>query len=80
MRLMALVPMLGLAVLGGCAQAPNSTDTESRVRSLLAHVLPTPLLLVGEQHDAPEHQALQARLVAALVEQEQLAALVLDWS
>jgi uncharacterized iron-regulated protein len=47
---------------------------------LLTRLLPTPLLLVGEQHDAPEHQALQRELVQQLAARRQLGALVLEMS
>jgi uncharacterized iron-regulated protein len=40
--------------------------------------VPTPLLLLGEQHDAPEHQTLQRASVAALASRGQLAGLVLE--
>jgi uncharacterized iron-regulated protein len=77
--LLKAVPMLSLVLLGGCALVPSAeVISEARVQSLLGQVLPTQLLLVGEQHDVPQHQALQARLVSALVERNQLAALVLE--
>jgi len=37
-----------------------------------------PLLLLGEQHDAPEHQALQRDAVALLSQRGQLAAVVME--
>ena len=39
---------------------------------------PVAALLVGEQHDAPEHQALQLEVVQALLARRALAALVLE--
>lgn len=61
--------------LGACAQ-PGAmvADAETPWHALL----PTPLLLVGEVHDAPEHQALQTRLVTELVQKGRLAALVIE--
>lgn len=53
-----------------------SSDGELQAR--LGAWLPTDALLVGEQHDAIEHQALQARIVSALVSRGQLAALLLE--
>lgn len=38
----------------------------------------TPVLLVGEQHDAVEHQRLQRQLVTALAQRGELAALALE--
>lgn len=61
------------SLLAACAHRPPST-----VPALLDRVLPAPLLLLGEQHDAPEHQALQREVVQALVRRGQLAALVME--
>jgi uncharacterized iron-regulated protein len=71
---------LCLALLGGCALGPASDaeSAEARIQALLEQVLPTQLLLVGEQHDVPQHQILQANLVTALIERNQLGALVLE--
>ena len=63
---------LGLAA---CAmRAPLAPADQAR----LAALLPTELLLVGEQHDAPEHQRLQRQLVEWLAARGQLAALTLE--
>lgn len=77
MRISALrLPWLAsLAVLAACAQQP---PTAPGVDALLARTQPTPLLLVGEQHDAPEHQALQRTLVQALARRGELAAVVME--
>jgi uncharacterized iron-regulated protein len=40
--------------------------------------LPTDVLLLGEQHDAPEHQALQQQIVEALAARGVLAAVALE--
>lgn len=52
--------------------------TDSELQTHIASWLPTDALLLGEQHDAPEHQALQARVVKALASQGKLAALLLE--
>jgi uncharacterized iron-regulated protein len=52
--------------------------TTATVDGLLQNLLPTPLLLLGEQHDAPEHQALQRDVVQTLATRGQLAAVVLE--
>ena len=44
----------------------------------LQGLLPTPLLLVGELHDAPEHQALQRDTVRQLAARGELAAVVME--
>lgn len=61
----------------GTTAAPSQqalADWTAQVQQLPA----TPLLLLGEQHDAPEHQALQRATVQALSQRGQLAALVLE--
>ncbi len=57
-------------MLAGCASAPPAPD--------LSGLLPTPLLLLGEQHDAPDHQRLQRQTLRTLAERGQLAAVVLE--
>lgn len=69
----ALALLLGASLLAGCAhRAPQS------VSALLGEVLPAPVLLIGEQHDAPEHQALQRDVVQALARRGELGALVME--
>lgn len=69
-----------MALLAGCAMgpAPASESAQIAARELQQHLLPTPLLLLGEQHDAPEHQALQAALVLQLSTTHTLGALVIE--
>ncbi|MBX3609516.1 MAG: ChaN family lipoprotein [Hydrogenophaga sp.] len=70
----AVTLALSLALLlGGCA-----TPTPDTVERLLARVGDTPLLLIGEQHDAPEHQALQQAIVESLARGNQLVAVVME--
>ena len=68
---------LSLALLGaaGCATpAPLGADAQAR----LATLLPTDVLLLGEQHDAPAHQQLQRQTVQWLAARGALAALALE--
>ena len=67
----AVVSALCALVLAGCAGAPLP-------RPDLSGLLPTPLLLLGEQHDAPEHQRLQRATVRELAAQGTLAAVVME--
>lgn len=60
-------------LLAACAHAPPKD-----LSALLARTRATPLLLVGEQHDAPEHQHLQRELVQALAARGELAAVVME--
>lgn len=58
-------------LLTACASLPAANAD-------LQGLLPTPLLLVGELHDAPEHQALQRDTVRQLAARGELAAVVLE--
>jgi len=69
----AVALALCVALLGACAHPPPTT-----VPTLLERVMPTPVLMLGEQHDAPEHQALQRDVVLALAARGQLGALVME--
>lgn len=73
----AVAALLILALIGACAQQPAGIAAAS-LPDLLARTSATPLLLVGEQHDAPEHQQLQRALVQALGGQGRLAAVVME--
>ena len=69
--------LLSAAVLtAGCASCASGarTDTEQR----LAALLPADAILLGEQHDAPDHQRVQREIVQALAARDQLAALALE--
>ncbi|MDO9439091.1 ChaN family lipoprotein [Hydrogenophaga sp.] len=69
------VAALGLSftLMVACAHRPPQT-----VPDLLSRVLPAPVLLIGEQHDAPAHQALQRDLVQTLARRVQLGAVVME--
>jgi len=61
--------------LSGCAQmAPAPAPWPGVLQTLL----PADLLLLGERHDAPEHQQLQREAVQWLAGQGRLAALVME--
>lgn len=79
-RFPVLSALAACVLLAGCtAGSPHASDQASlAARDLQQQLLPTPLLLLGEQHDATEHQALQAALVRQLAEQRALAALVIE--
>lgn len=67
-----------LCALALAAPAGAAADAPRAAAELIERLLPSPLLLVGEQHDALEHQALQRALVQGLAEQKQLAAVVME--
>lgn len=56
------------------AQGSDPLDLTEKLNALL----PAQALLLGEQHDAPEHQRLARQTVVALAAQGRLAALVLE--
>jgi uncharacterized iron-regulated protein len=77
-----LLPRLALAVLlctalAGCATPPTQPLTEAETQRL-GTLLPTDALLLGEQHDAPEHQQLQRQVVLWLAARGALAALAME--
>ncbi|MGC4366963.1 ChaN family lipoprotein [Hydrogenophaga sp. R2] len=62
-----------IASLAACAtRAPAAPE------AMLDRLLPAQALLLGEQHDAPEHQALQKAAVEHLARQGRLAAVVME--
>ncbi len=66
-------------MMSGCATFTHTPAPSTTPEALLS-LLPSDVLLLGEQHDAPEHQQLQLQTVEALVQRRQLAALVLEMS
>jgi uncharacterized iron-regulated protein len=69
--------LVGLAVaLVGCALAPPAADAP--VARRIAALLPADAVLIGEQHDAPEHHVIEREAVEALVARGRLAALTLE--
>lgn len=69
---------LMLMTLGTGCSSWRAADPDTPVAQRLDALLPADILLLGEQHDAPEHQALQREAVAALAARGQLAALALE--
>lgn len=59
------------ALVVGCASTPS---TENRTLSLL----PADAILLGEQHDAPEHQHIHRQVIDTLASHGQLAAVALE--
>jgi uncharacterized iron-regulated protein len=67
------------ALLSGCAAAPGSPPSlQTPWPDRLQTLLPADVLLLGEQHDAADHQRLQREAVLWLAERGQLAALVVE--
>ena len=81
------IAMTALALIGGCVNRPvppilqpaggtiaSATATAARVDALL----PADALLIGEQHDAAEHQQIGQQVVAHLAGRGLLAALAIE--
>ena len=65
--------------LAGCAYAPAPGTPPSPLwTARLQSLLPADVLLLGEQHDAPDHQRLQREAVAWPSSRGQLAAVVME--
>jgi uncharacterized iron-regulated protein len=63
----------------GCTNLPsNSEISADQWPSVLHRVTPPQVLLLGEQHDAPEHQQWQHATAQNLIARQQLAAVVLE--
>ena len=60
------------AVVSACASPHAATPAR------LAALLPTDVLLLGEQHDAPEHQQIHQQVIALLAQRGLLAAVALE--
>lgn len=73
---------LAASTLGLLACAPLTPDTaalpDSFYTAKLAQLIPADAILLGEQHDAPDHQRLHQLSVEALASQKILAALALE--
>lgn len=74
--------MLAATAFAGCvALSAGSTaapGADVPVARRIAALLPADVLLLGEQHDAPEHHMIEREAVQALAERGQLAALALE--
>ncbi len=76
----ALALLLGLGACANSAPGARAGAVQSpeRLTERLEALPASEVLLLGEQHDAPEHQQLQARIVAHLAGRGELAALVME--
>lgn len=77
----ALASLGCLLILSACSTlpAPTTLDAPQWLQQLHSPAAPPPaLLLLGEQHDAPEHQQWQHATVQTLIVRQQLAAVVME--
>ncbi|MBB6560821.1 putative iron-regulated protein [Acidovorax soli] len=70
------LPLVAALALAGCANQPPEMPASWPAR--LQQVLPADVLLLGEQHDAAEHQRLQREAVQWLAARGTLAAVVME--
>ena len=73
------------AVLTSCASPPEApvlrplgAEVQAITSTRLAALLPMDVLLLGEQHDAPEHQQIHQQVIAVLAQRSQLGAVALE--
>lgn len=72
----AVIALLtSVILLSACT---SLAPTQALVAGWLERLPPTDLLLLGEQHDAPDHQAFQREVVLHLAGRGRLAALVME--
>lgn len=68
-----------LLLLGGCAATPpDPPELGTAAAQVLQRVSSVDLVLLGERHDAPDHPAIHAQVVAGLAGRRQLAGLVIE--
>lgn len=75
MKLRHLWTVLAFVALAGCATV---ADTRFPDTSQIDRLLPADAILLGEQHDAPDHQRIHRLVVETLARQHSLAALALE--
>jgi uncharacterized iron-regulated protein len=75
-----LAVMLGAWIVGctNGAGALSANPSQTELKTRLDTWLPADVLLLGEQHDAPAHQALQRQIVETLAARGALAAVALE--
>jgi uncharacterized iron-regulated protein len=73
------------ALISSCASKPEaplfrplSAEAQVLTTTRLAALQPMDVLLLGEQHDAPEHQQIHQQVIAVLAQRSQLGALALE--
>jgi uncharacterized iron-regulated protein len=82
-RLPLLFPLFAAAALAGCSafsslSASGADAPDAPVARRVAALQPVDALLLGEQHDAPEHHVIERETVEALAARGHLAALALE--
>ncbi len=69
--------LAALLALSACSAPPRNPEPQAWPQTL-PRLLPTDVLLLGERHDAPQHQDMQRQTVQWLAQRGLLAALVME--
>src|SRR5688572_3411206 len=78
MAVPALHTVAATLLLAGCASLTPAPEPAPPTAQRIQVLLPTDSLLIGEQHDAPDHQRIEREVVEALAAKGQLAALAIE--
>jgi uncharacterized iron-regulated protein len=78
MAVPALHTVAATLLLAGCASLTPPPEPAPPTAQRIQVLLPTDFLLIGEQHDAPDHQRIEREVVEALAAKGQLAALAIE--
>ena len=72
------IALLASLVVTACGHIPASNQWTASQQSQLEGLLPAGALLLGEQHDAPEHHQLEQQVVEWLAKRGSLAAVAIE--
>jgi uncharacterized iron-regulated protein len=80
-----LVPTIFAFAIAGCAGKPEEPllrplppDVRATTAAHIDPLLPAEILMLGEQHDAPDHQKIEQQVIALLASRATLAAVALE--
>lgn len=76
MTVKLLWTITAMLALGGCAAPASNTPYPDALQ--ISRLLPADAILLGEQHDAPDHQRIHRFVVETLARQQTLAAVALE--
>ena len=84
-RIRALPVLIVALAFAGCASKPEepllrplSAEVDTAIAARIDPLLPTEVLLLGEQHDAAEHQQIEQQVIALLTSRGALTAVALE--
>lgn len=74
---LAAAAFAAFASLAGCSALSSASSTPPETRRVVA-LLPADAILLGEQHDAPEHHQIEVQVVQVLADRGVLAAVAME--